>query len=64
MSDEELAQVQSEIDEQLENINIAWLRLATADFEAKERRRIRDGITSNEDQLMDLLERKWALRTK
>ena len=64
MSDAELVQVQSEIDEQLETIKIGWLRLATADFEAKERKTIRDGITSNEDQLMDLLERKLALRRK
>lgn len=64
MSDAELVQVQSEIDEQLETINIGWLRLATADFEPEERKRIRDGITSNEDRLMDLLERKLALRRK
>ena len=64
MSDAELVQVQSEIDEQLETINIGWLRLATADFEPDERKKIRDGITSNEDLLMDLLERKLALRRK
>ena len=62
MSDAELVQVQSEIDEQLETIKIGWLQLATADFEPEERKRIRDGITSNEDRLMDLLERKLALR--
>ena len=62
MSDDELAQVQKDIDEQLERIRIGWLRLATADFEPEERKRIRDGILSNEDQLMVLLERKWALR--
>ena len=64
MSDDELTQVQNGIDEQLESINIGWLRLATADFESEERKRIRDGITSNEDQLMDFLERKLALRRK
>jgi len=64
MSDDELTQVQNCIDEQLESINIGWLRLATADFESEERKRIRDGITSNEDQLMGLLERKLALRRK
>jgi len=62
MSDDELAQVQKDIDEQLERIRIDWLRLATADFDPEERKRIRDGIMSNEDQLMVLLERKWALR--
>lgn len=62
MSDEELAQVQKDIDEQLERIRIGWLRLATADFDPEERKRIRGGILSNEDQLMVLLERKWALR--
>jgi len=62
MSDDELAQVQKDIDEQLERIRIGWLRLATADFDPEERKRIRDGILSNEDQLMVLLERKWALR--
>ena len=62
MSDDELAQVQKDIDEQLERIRIGWLRLATADFDPEERKRIRDGIMSNEDQLMVLLERKWALR--
>jgi hypothetical protein len=62
MSDDELAQVQNDIDEQLEKIRIGWLRLATADFDPEERKRIRDGILSNEDQLMVLLERKWALR--
>jgi hypothetical protein len=62
MSDDELAQVQKDIDEQLESIRIGWLRLATADFDPEERKRIRDGILSNEDQLMVLLERKWALR--
>ena len=64
MSDDELTQVQNSIDEQLETIKIGWLRLATADFEPEKRKRIRDGITSNEDQLMDLLERKLALRRK
>ena len=62
MSDDELAQVQKDIDEQLERIRIGWLRLATADFDPEERQRIRDGIMSNEDRLMVLLERKWALR--
>jgi hypothetical protein len=62
MSDDELAQVQKDIGEQLERIRIDWLRLATADFDPEERKRIRDGIMSNEDQLMVLLERKWALR--
>jgi hypothetical protein len=62
MSDDELAQVQKDIDEQLERIRIGWLRLATADFDPEERKGIRDGILSNEDQLMVLLERKWALR--
>ena len=62
MSDDELAQVQKDIDDQLERIRIGWLRLATADFDPEERKRIRDGILSNEDQLMVLLERKWALR--
>ena len=62
MSDDELAQVQKDIDEQLERIRIGWLGLATADFDPEERKRIRDGIMSNEDQLMVLLERKWALR--
>ena len=62
MSDDELAQVQNDIDEQLEKIRIGWLRLATADFDPEERKRIRDGIMSYEDQLMVLLERKWALR--
>ena len=62
MSDDELAQVQKDIDEQLERIRIGWLRLATADFDPEERKRLRDGILSNEDQLMVLLERKWALR--
>ena len=62
MSDDVLAQVQNDIDEQLEKIRIGWLRLATADFDPEERKRIRDGILSNEDQLMVLLERKWALR--
>ena len=64
MSDAELVQVPSEIDEQLETINIGWLRLATADFEPDERKKIRDRITSNEDRLMYLLERKLALRRK
>jgi hypothetical protein len=64
MSDAELTQVQGDIDEQLSKINVAWLRLSTADFEPEERKRIRVGITSNEDQLMDLLERKRALRRK
>ena len=62
MSDDELAQVQKDIDEQLERIRIGWLRLATADFDPEERKRIRDGILSNEDQLMVSLEQKWALR--
>jgi len=64
MSDDELAQVQNNINGKLETINIAWLKLATADFEPDERKRIRDGIMSNEDQLMDLLEHKLALRRK
>jgi hypothetical protein len=64
MSEAELAQVQRDINGQLETISAGWLRLATADFEPEERKRIRDGITSNEDQLMDLFERKLALRRK
>ncbi len=64
MSDDELAQVQVDIDEQVEAIRIGWLKLATADFDPKDRKTIRDGITSNEDCLMDLLERKWALHRK
>ena len=64
MSDDELAQVQKDIDDQLERIHIGWLRLATADFDPEERKRVRDGIMTDEDQLMDLLERKWALRRK
>jgi hypothetical protein len=62
MLDDDLAQVQKDIDEQLETMRIGWLRLATADFGPEERKRIRDGIMSNENQLMVLLERKWALR--
>jgi len=62
MSDDELAQVQRDIDEQVEAIRICWLRLATADFDPKDRKAIRDQIASNEDYLMDLLERKWALQ--
>lgn len=64
MSDDELAQVQSDIDEQVEAIRIGWLKLATADFDPKDRKTIRDEITSNEDYLTDLLERKWALQRK
>jgi len=62
MSDDDLAQLQNEIDEQLEKMRVDWIRLATADFDMEERKRIRDRITSNEDQLIILLERKWALR--
>ena len=62
MSDNELAQLQKAIDEQLEKMQIGWIRLATADFDLEERKTIRDGIMSNEDRLMVLLERKWALR--
>ena len=62
MSDDELAQVQRDIDEQVEAIRIGWSRLATADFDPKDRKAIRDQIASNEDYLMDLLERKWALQ--
>ena len=64
MSDDELAQTQKDVDEQLERIHIGWLRLATADFDPEERKRVRDAIMTDEDQLMDLLERKWALRRK
>jgi hypothetical protein len=62
MSDNDLNRVQGEIDEQLEKMRIGWVRLATADFDPEERKEIRDGIRSNEDQLMVSLERKWALR--
>jgi hypothetical protein len=62
MSDDQLAQVQRDIDEQLEAVHVDWLRLATAPFDPEERNRIRDEITSNENYLMDLLERKWALQ--
>jgi hypothetical protein len=63
LSDNELAQLQNAIDEQLDKVRIGWIRLATADFGLNERMSIRDGITSNEGLLMALLERKWALRT-
>ena len=62
MSDDDLNRVQREIDEQLEKMRIGWVRLATADFDLEERQKIRDGIISNEAQLMASLERKWALR--
>lgn len=62
MSDDELAQVQRDIDEQVEAIRIGWLKLATADFDPKDKKASRDQIASNEDYLMDLLERKWALQ--
>jgi hypothetical protein len=62
MSDDDLNRVQREIDEELEKIHISWVRLATADFDLEERQKIRDGIISNEAQLMASLERKWALR--
>lgn len=62
MSDDDLNRVQGEIDGQLEKIRIDWVRLATADFDPGERKKIRAGIMSNEDQLMVSLERKWALR--
>lgn len=63
MPDNDLAQLQSEIDEQLDKARIGWIRLATADFDLKERTAICDDINSNEALLMALLERKWALRT-
>jgi len=62
MSDDDLNRVQREIDEQLEKMRIGWVRLATADFDPEERKKIRERIISNEDQLMVSLERKWALR--
>lgn len=62
MSDDELAQVQRDVDEQVVAIRVGWLKLATADFDPKDRKAIRDQIAVNEDHLMDLLERKWALR--
>ena len=63
MPDNDLAQLQNAIDEQLDKARIGWIRLATADFGLNERTAIRDGINSNETLLMALLERKWALRT-
>ena len=62
MSNDELAQVQRGINEQVEATRIGWLRLATADFDPKDRKTIRDEIAANEECLMDLLERKWALQ--
>ena len=62
MSDDDLNRVQREIDEQLEKMHIGWVRLATADFDPEERKKIRERIISTEDQLMVSLERKWALR--
>ncbi|WP_074817628.1 MULTISPECIES: hypothetical protein [Bradyrhizobium] len=64
MSDAELAQIQRDIDDQLEAIRVQWLRLATADFEAVERKKIRSQITTDETRLMTLLESKWALQAK
>lgn len=62
MSDEELARVQRDIDEQVEGVHAGWLRLTTADFDPKDRKRIRDEIAAKEDYLIDLLERKWAVQ--
>ena len=64
MSDIELAQIQREIDDELEAIRGQWLRLATADFDAVERKKIRNQITNDETRLMTLLESKWALQAK
>ena len=64
MSDIELAQIQREIDDELEAIRVQWLRLATADFDAVERKKIRNQITNDETRLMTLLESKWALQAK
>jgi hypothetical protein len=64
MSDAELAQIQRGIDDQLEAIRVQWLRLATADFDAVERKKIRNQITTDETRLMTLLESKWALQAK
>jgi hypothetical protein len=64
MSDTEVAQIQRDIDHQLNAIRVQWLRLATADFDAVERKKIRNQITTDETRLMTLLESKWALQAK
>jgi hypothetical protein len=56
-----LTDIQKDIDLHLDAIRVDWLRLATADFDRLERKRIRDQITQQEADLMILLERKWAL---
>ena len=64
MSDTELAQIQTDIDDRLEAIRVQWLRLATADFDAVERKKIRNQIGADETRLITLLENKWALQAK
>ena len=56
-----LTDIQRDIDLHLDAIRVDWLRLATADFDRLERKRIRDHITQQEADLMILLERKWAM---
>jgi hypothetical protein len=56
-----LTDIQKDIDLHLDAIRVDWLRLATADFDRLERKRIRDQITQQEADLMILLERKWAM---
>ena len=60
MSDTELAKTQRSIDDQLEAIRVQWLRLATADFDAVEREKIRNQIATDETRLLTLLESKWG----
>ena len=57
-----LTAIQKEIDLHLAAVRVEWLRLATADFDPGERKKIRDQIAHQETNLMILLERKWALQ--
>jgi uncharacterized protein GlcG (DUF336 family) len=64
MLNTELARIQRGIDERLEAIRVQWLRLATADFDAVERKKIRDQIAADEARLLAFLENKWRLQAK
>jgi len=64
MSDAELAQIQRDIDDQLESYPRAVAQICDSGFRCCRTKKIRNQITTDETRLMTLLESKWALQAK